>query len=135
MNNLATVRLQNRQKASVSAETEAFFITFVQLKVLLFNFGNSQVQLIQLLLVDLRRACRHQLGSILNLREGDHIADGIQTCQQHAQAVKAICKAAMRGCAVLECGQQMAEALLRIRIREAECTEHACLRLSRMDTD
>ena len=83
VNNSATVRLQNRQKASVSAETEAFFITFVQLKVLLFNFGNSQVQLIQLLLVDLRRACRHQLGSILNLREGDNVTQAVRPAHNH----------------------------------------------------
>ena len=94
----------SRPERGLFYDISLFFFTAVQCQ--------RQMQLIQLLLIDSRRASGHQFGCILYLREGNDIADRIQTCQQHAQTIQTVCQAAVRRCTILERGQQMAKALL-----------------------
>ena len=62
---------------------------------LFFDAGDCDREVVKLLVVYDIRAVHHEVGCVLNLREGDDVADGVQTGEQHAQTVKTVSEAAV----------------------------------------
>ena len=70
--------------------------------LLVFFDINLKLQLVKLLLVEHRRSVKHNVASAVVLREGDAVADRIETSHNRNKAVEAECKACVRRCSVLE---------------------------------
>src|SRR6188472_4083855 len=71
------------------------------------------------------RRVAHEIGTLLCLRERDHVADAVRASEQHGEAIHSKRNSTVRGSAVAQRGKQESELLLRFRLADAECAEHA----------
>ena len=81
---------------------------------------DSQVQLVELLLLEWGRGIQHHVASAIVLGEGDAITDTVEAGEERYPTVETVCKTSVRGCTVLEGIQQEAELLLCLFGGEAE---------------
>src|SRR5690606_33924969 len=98
-------------------------------------FHDCDVKLLKLRRVDFAWRSGHQIGGALRLGEGDDLADVRLACHEHNQPVHAGRNAAVRGRAVLERFEQVAEALARVVDLQPDQLEDLLLHLPLVDTD
>src|SRR5439155_10660291 len=92
-------------------------------------------QLLELLWDHLRGRLGHQALGLLGFGEGDDVADGVGTAEQHDQAIQAESDAAVRRGAVLKGVQQKAEFGLRFVLADPKQIEELALDLPAVVAD
>ena len=90
------------------------------LLLLRLRVDHPDVKLLQLLLRDGPRRAHHQVDRPLRLREGDDVADVVETEDEHRDAVDAERDAAVGRSAVFEGLEQEAEAVADVVVAEAK---------------
>ena len=93
------------------------------------------MQLGELLAGDRAWRVGERAGGLLGFGEGDHVADGAGSGEQHHQAVEAEGNAAVRGRAEFKSAEQEAELLLRLFFSNAEQIEHLGLHVRGVNAD
>lgn len=81
----------------------------------------------QLFQSDRRRSFAHGIDSVLRLREGDDVADGLSLEHEHDHAVQAEGQASMGRCTVFEGPEEEAEFLFCFFRRKADGLKDALL--------
>jgi hypothetical protein len=84
---------------------------------------------------DRRRSCRERIVAVAGLREGDDVADGLNTSQKRHHTVPAEGDAAVRRSAELEALQQETELGLGVCLVQAHQFEDPFLDIPLVDTD
>ena len=101
----------------------------------LFFYIYNQIQFVQLFLIEEARCVKHHVASAIVLREGNAVADAIQSGKDAHPTVETISQTSMRGCTILESIHQEAKLLLCLLWRKAQDFEHLSLQLRIVDTD
>ena len=88
----------------------------------------------QLFQCNRRRSFAHGVDSVLRLREGDDVTDGLAFEHEHDHAVQTECQAAMGRCTVFESTEEEAEFLFCFFRRQADGFKDALLDVGLVDT-
>lgn len=97
--------------------------------LLLPAFSGRNAEYFKLRRVHIGRGLRQRAGAVLDLGEGDHLAQVRRAYEQHHQPVKSEGEAGVRGRAVAERAHHEAKTRLDLLIRKAQRAEHPLLHL------
>src|SRR5471032_3334153 len=101
----------------------------------LWCFAQTDVQFAQCLGIHHTRRLRHDIGSTLGFREGNHFTNRLGTGHQHYQTIKAEGQAAVWWCAVFQGVEQEAEFLFLFRFIDTQQAEDRLLHFLAVNTD